>query len=226
MVNICERAQENGSTLFSYVAQKIESRLTLNGINFDIPESCEHLRVTRKLPFDGSAQTSQRSPRTTTLGWRLDRPASTEQCYASGQRSRTPQGSEFAGAKLPTVSARTNHFPDQTLLARTYSLFLQDYVHREISQELGLSMNKVQRYLQLRSQVPREQLEPIAQVALRLKLEGLDNDLQNAMPKALEGNIDYAQAALDAIKARCYLLGLYQTPPRKKSLRSKAKAKH
>ena len=86
-------------------------------------------------------------------------------------------------------------------------------------------MNKVQRYLQLRSQLPREQLEPIAQVALRLKLASLDNDLQIAMPKALAGNLDYAIWALDIIKTRCYLLGLYQTPPRKESLRSKAKTK-
>jgi hypothetical protein len=52
MVPICERAQENGSTLFSYVAQRIESRLTLNGMNFNMPESCEHLRVTLTLPLD------------------------------------------------------------------------------------------------------------------------------------------------------------------------------
>jgi hypothetical protein len=51
MVPICERAQENGSTLFSYVAQKIESRLTLNGMDFDMPPSCQHLRVTLKLPL-------------------------------------------------------------------------------------------------------------------------------------------------------------------------------
>ena len=123
------------------------------------------------------------------------------------------------------MSARTK-FPDQTLLARVCNLFYQDLGHREISQELGLSMNKVQRYLQLRSQLPREQLEPIAQVALRLKLASLDNDLQIAMPKALAGNLDYTIWALDTIKRRCYLLGLYQTPPRKRSLRSKAKAKH
>ena len=89
------------------------------------------------------------------------------------------------------MSARTK-FPDRTLLARVCNLFYQDLGHREISQELGLSMNKVQRYLQLRSQLPREALEPIAQVALRLKLASLDNDLQIAMPKALAGNLDYA----------------------------------
>jgi hypothetical protein len=89
------------------------------------------------------------------------------------------------------MSAGTK-FPDPTLLVKVCNLFYQDFGHREISQELGLSMNKVQRYLQLRSQLPREQLEPIAQVALRLKLASLDNDLQIAMPKALAGNLDYA----------------------------------
>jgi hypothetical protein len=152
----------------------------------------------------------------------VDRPPFCEQ-YAQWVKSSRTCG--FGSrAKLQTVSARTK-FPDQTLLAKVCNLFYQDLGHREISQELGLSMNRVQRYLQLRSQLPTEALEPIAQVALRLKLEGLDKDLQIAMPKALEGNIDHTQAALDAIKSRCYWLGLYQTPPRKKSRRSKAKAK-
>jgi hypothetical protein len=51
MVPICERAQQDGSNLFTYVAQKIGSRLTLNGMDFDMPPSCEHLRVTLKLPL-------------------------------------------------------------------------------------------------------------------------------------------------------------------------------
>jgi hypothetical protein len=48
---ICERAQLSSQALFSYVATRIESRVTLNGMDFDMPPSCEHLRVTLKLPL-------------------------------------------------------------------------------------------------------------------------------------------------------------------------------
>jgi hypothetical protein len=49
LVPICEQARENGSTLFTFVAQKIGSKLNLNGMSFDMPCSCQHLRLTLKL---------------------------------------------------------------------------------------------------------------------------------------------------------------------------------
>jgi hypothetical protein len=49
---ICEAAQQNGGTLFSHIAQKIESRhLILNGLDLELPPSCKHLRLTLKLPL-------------------------------------------------------------------------------------------------------------------------------------------------------------------------------
>jgi hypothetical protein len=49
LIPVAEAARENGSTLFTYVAQKIGSKLNLNGLSFDMPESCDHLRLTLKL---------------------------------------------------------------------------------------------------------------------------------------------------------------------------------
>jgi hypothetical protein len=50
LVPICERAHEDGSTLFTFAAQKIGAKVNLNGMSFDMPSSCKHLRLTLKLP--------------------------------------------------------------------------------------------------------------------------------------------------------------------------------
>jgi hypothetical protein len=51
LIPVAEQARENGFTLFTFVAQKIGAKLNLNGMSFDMPESCEHMRVTLKLPI-------------------------------------------------------------------------------------------------------------------------------------------------------------------------------
>ena len=49
-VTISQRAQSNGSDLFGYVAAQIGQKLTLTGMSFDLPDSCQHLRLTLAMP--------------------------------------------------------------------------------------------------------------------------------------------------------------------------------
>ena len=49
--SICQQAQENGFSLFTYISTRIEKKLTLNGMDLNLPESCKHLRLTLKLPL-------------------------------------------------------------------------------------------------------------------------------------------------------------------------------
>jgi hypothetical protein len=49
IIPLSEAARENGSTLFAFVAQKIGAKLNLCGMSFDMPSSCQHVRLTLKL---------------------------------------------------------------------------------------------------------------------------------------------------------------------------------
>jgi hypothetical protein len=96
---------------------------------------------------------------------------------------------------------------NRLLIARACSLYFEGCTTKEIADKLGLPVSATYRLLRQRASLDPLRLDPRALEARARKLQALEDQLAITMPGALAGDLDSAQAAIKAIKARCRLFG-------------------